>query len=835
MKKVILILFAIILLAATQGCKKHTDDPEPGPNPDPSEVIIADNTKVMDLETRAAISQIDTTNFTFTFTGETTLLSQLKTGDILVDSASEFARYGYLRKVTGIQSAKGQTTVTTAPAGLTEAILQGSIDFNSGRLRTDQIDRVELAEGVTLKTSRETDFTVFDMDYDMTFGSGNDKITVEGNTSLDIEIFFKFDWDYCVLCAPPEVEVTLFESGVELNQSASVNVASQYGANIENRIPVATFYFEPWTFTIGPVPVVFVPKVELFIEVDGSLTAEFSTGATEAFSGRLGSRYTSDDGWSMIKEKTFSFDYYPPQMDVSAHVDAGAGPEVSLMLYGVAGPYTNVTSCISLDAELHNGTNNWDMEYKVGVKAEAGIKIDVMLFEDEWGKSICLFEQTLMHLDNEPMETGIFFESPVDDSWLALGSQTTLKARVTGAAPSSVEFLVDGEVIGSLSNEPWELTWDTQPAGYGDHTLVVNDIIGGQVIASDTIHIRLLNAVWEIIDLSNLNQSEQTINHDVFFSGSDEGWMVGGSGYGIDGYMLHTTNGGRSWTNIAPDNFFVALMQIVFLNNNEILARAFDGKIYSSLTWAPLTYHINNEEIGYTYDNFDVNSFDITSDGNLIAVGNYYNSENYTIHVARAASGEFKPLLNNFTQIPYYYDDMPSAPYVYFRNNKGIVFNLKDQGNPLRQYIMLSDDGGFSWENMTLNASGITRDDDIYGAFFLNEQKGWLVGRESQGYAVVLRTEDGGASWEKFTAEEVYGFGSVWFLSTKEGYATVNAIDMGDEIHVKLYHTLDGGETWDPISLVHTIHPMKKVFFKGPYLGFTVGGGSDTYRFTVAK
>lgn len=835
MKRLFIILLSIGLLAALQGCKKQKDEPDPQPDPQTHEVIIADNTKVMDMETRGAISSLDTTNFTFTFSGETDLLNGLKTGDILVDSASEFARYGYLRKVTGIQSSKGQTIVTTAPAGLTEAVLQGSIKFSSGRLRTDRIARMEVADGVTLKTERGTDFTVFDMDYDMTFGSGNDKITVQGTTSLEMEVFFNFDWDYCLLCAPPEVEVTLFESGVELNQNASIDVTSQYGATIEQRTAVATFYFDPWTFTIGPVPVVFVPKVELFIGIDGRLTAEFSTGASESFTGRLGSRYTSDDGWSMIKEKTFSYDYYPPQMDVSAQIEANVGPEVSLMLYGVAGPYTNVTSCAKLEAELHAGTSNWDLDYKVGVKAEAGIKIDVLLFEDEWGKSICLFEQSLMHLENEPMETGVFFESPTDGNWLALGSQTDLIVRVTGATPSKIEFLVDNELIGSVTSEPWMLSWNTGDAGYGQHTLIVHDIIGGNIVASDTITISLLNATWEIVDMSYLGQSNETENNDVFFSGSDEGWMVGGTGYGYGGYMLHTTDGGQNWEKISPtDNFQETYEKILFLNDNELLVRTLTGRVITTVTWNDIYWQSSPPgDGGKTFENFDVKDIAISGTGNLVATGNYLNEEAYKIKLASASSGDYQP--GAVFDIPYYYHDIPAKPRIVFRNNKGIVFNLKDQGNALHQYIMITNNGGDSWENLQLNAPGITRDDDLYGGFFLDESNGWLVGRESQGFAVVLRTNDGGTSWEKFYMEDADSFGSVWFISTKEGYATVNVIDMGDEIHVKLYHTQDGGENWEPVPLTQTMMALKKVFFKGPYLGFAVGQGSDTFRFTVAK
>lgn len=824
------IVFGIFIIPI--GCKKDPK-PNPEPSPDTTAIIISELTKVIDSETRNAISNLDTTDFTFTFNNSTEVVSNLKVGDILVDSGSNLARYGYLRKVKKIDSSKGEVVVTTEPAGLTEAILQGSIRFNSGKLKTSQIQRMELADGVSLKTLKNSDFTVFDMDYDMEFGSGQNKLTVEGNTSLSIEVFFNFDWDYCILCAPPEVEVTLFESGVALDQSASINVTSQNGATLPaTRIPIATYYFEPWTFAIGPIPVVFIPKIQLFVEVDGSVTAEFSTGASESFSGRLGTKYTSDDGWGTIKEKTFTYDYYPPNLDLSAQVEANVGPEVSLMLYGVAGPFTNVTACSLLDAELHTDSGNWDLDYKVGVKAEVGVRIDILIFEDSTKIDFCLFEQSLMHLENEPLENGVFFESPVDGHWLAMGSQVNLKARVTGATPSAIEFYVDDNLITSLSSEPWEYVWDTQSTEYGEHSLIARDIINGEIVASDTITISLLDAKWEIIDLSSLNQNNETINYDVFFSSSNEGWMTGGTAYGFDGYMLHTTDGGTNWEKISPTGVDapITLQKIIFLNEGEILAKTMADKVITSNGWNGLVYSTGSD-FAYTYEDFEVSDFALTNNGYIAATGNHYNDEAYKIYMAKAVSFNFEPASE--VDIPYYYNDNPTKPKIYYRNTKGIVYNLKDQGNPLKQFIMLNDGSG--WQSMTLNATGITRDDDIYGAFFLDEYKGWMVGHESQGFAFVIKTEDGGLNWEKINVENAYNFGSIWMLGTEEGYATVNAYDGGDLETNKLYHTQDGGYTWEAEGISQTILPMKKVFFRGPYLGFCVGQGAETYRFTVGK
>ncbi len=90
MKKTLLLIILAIILIPT-GCKKKEEPkPEP-PKPNTGEVIVADNTKVMDLTTRQAIASIDTANYTFVFNTETDFVKNLKVGDILVDSTSDKA------------------------------------------------------------------------------------------------------------------------------------------------------------------------------------------------------------------------------------------------------------------------------------------------------------------------------------------------------------------------------------------------------------------------------------------------------------------------------------------------------------------------------------------------------------------------------------------------------------------------------------------------------------------------------------------------------------------------------------------------------------------------
>ena len=839
MKKFLLIFMLGMILIPT-GCKKKTPaqpDPEPQISHDP---IVADNAKVMDLATREAISNIDTTNFTFTFSGETDLLNNLKVGDVLVDSCSDKAQYGYLRKVTSIEGGKGNKVVHTEQAKLFDVLYQGSIDFNSGKLTRNRISKIVLAKGVTLRQNKNTDFTVFDFNYDMQLGSGTNTFTLQGNTTLSMDVFFAFDW-HCDCLPTPSIEVDKFETGIELNQSASINLLSQAGATLSTgTVKLASYYFEPWVFSIGPIPVVFVPKVDLIMHADGTVSAEFSTGASEDFDGRLGIRYVPstvqpplppNDGWEPIAEAPYSYNYYPPNLQLSANAEAHVGPEASLLLYGIIGPFTNFTGCIQLDADAVTGTNNWNLDFNVGVNAEVGVEIDILNFQQRASIEKCLFKQNLMHLDNEPMGTGIFFEHPHDGYKYSLGSTMTIKARVTGETPSRVDFILDGNLLGSDTDEPYQYEWNTSTSTHGQHTLIVNDVKDENVIASDTVTISLLNSTWEVVDLSDLGLNNETINYDVRFINNENGWIAGGSAYGLWGYLLHSEDAGQTWQNIAPADFLYTIKKLAFLGaegGDGLIIRTSGNYVFQVPDWSHYYgFYDNDDNWINTFDGGEVFDIAISPTGYLEAIYKPYNESVYQI-VSVETSTHYAI---SSIDIPH----NKSVPKIYFQNLKGIVYNLTTNSNPLRQYIMISNDGGDSWETKTLNASGITPEDDINGAFFITDEHGWLVGKESQGGAAVLITNDGGDTWEKVIAANANSFSSVEFITNNEGYATDKTMNLENHTDYKLFHTQDGGYTWEPVEIVYTQLPMFKVDFIGPYLGYAVGEGAETYRFTFEK
>lgn len=101
-----------------------------------------------------------------------------------------------------------------------------------------------------------------------------------------------------------------------------------------------------------------------------------------------------------------------------------------------------------------------------------------------------------------------------------------------------------------------------------------------------------------------------------------------------------------------------------------------------------------------------------------------------------------------------------------------------------RGHVLLSDDQGESWRQ----AETVPTRAMLTGAYFHDEKLGWAVGHD----AVILRTRDGGETWERlyYAPEEERPFLDVWFKDAVNGFA-IGAYGF-------FLATADGGDTWSP-------------------------------------
>ena len=98
-----------------------------------------------------------------------------------------------------------------------------------------------------------------------------------------------------------------------------------------------------------------------------------------------------------------------------------------------------------------------------------------------------------------------------------------------------------------------------------------------------------------------------------------------------------------------------------------------------------------------------------------------------------------------------------------------------------RGIVLYSDDQGRNWTQVQVPASA-----NLTAVCFVDELHGWAVGHDE----VILRTEDGGLSWERthYNPDANRPLLDVWFANAQRGLA-IGA-------YGAFYSSSDGGRTW---------------------------------------
>ena len=811
-----LCLFGLILLAS---CKKDKDDKEPVSS---TETIIGENTKALDNSARAAIASIDTSAFTFTVNSGTDFFTNLKEGDIVVDSSSALAPHGYLRKVTHIEDQNGSKLIHTEQAALYEAIPQAHFNFTTGNLKMSHLKSAKLAKGVALKSTKATQFRAFEFDFDNQFGTAENGIYVNGNSYFDINFFWEFKWSLVADELPP-FEVDLLEAGIEFNQGGSILVEGTGTYDDKAKFLFASMEFSDWNIMVGPVPLVFTPTVNFYIGVDGNITSEITTGATETFNNRLGIRYDGD--WSGIGTSDFDKTFIVPSISANATVEAWVGPEASLMLYGLAGPKVGLKAYTKLTGEVLPN-QNFNVNFDMGIKGTAGVKLtvfDVVLMD----KEIEIFDVpfNLYHIEDSPIEESISITSPIPDANLPLGEDLEVLTYYTGPDPQKVLLYFDGNQVLEDTDAPFEFTLPTSSYTTGAHQLKVKAVYADHELESDVLNISLVTAGW---DIYNLNQEIGNLPmfmslEDVFIYDETHVWASTGLSTGV---IFFSNNGGDSWSKINDGSQVGNMTPATYTSTQR--GFAFDGSYNFVYT----------EDGGYNWKD----DYPIPYQG-VHLIGNSGSSSSdlimYVWDGSKPGLAYYNSSMHEVVDTLFFsnhgydsFDDNHLAPPAMVMNATGLfVPNLRPTGSTTHKLGIVN---GSSIQTVDVGLSG---DDFIVDLFFLNETEGWL----SSNYNFLFKTTDGGQSWiQIFSGAGIAGGrdSKLCFVDAVTGYWTDSYTGT---MKSKLYKTIDGGNTWEAIPEFVRIEGMADVKFLGSNLGFAVGGGLmddngyKIYRYTMSE
>jgi hypothetical protein len=364
-------------------------------------------------------------------------LKSIHVNDIIVSDRGQ----GLLRRVVEIRQSGSEITLLTDPAAITDAIEQGGISFTRTLSVTDVRSFEPAAQGIELTAGRagpeSFDIRVPDVviyDHDGNLATTWDQVRADGDITLKIDFAFQMSIEHFSL------EHFLFQQTTDADSHLKLKSAIAL-VSLDAKHEIAQFRFSPITFWIGVVPVVFTPVLKVNVGARGKVSAQVEFEFTSHSQARYGLSCDAGSGWAPISEQSTTYEAVAPHLNLECRAQGYFGPQLELMLYGVAGPFMN--AYLYGEAEVTPLEDPW---WKLwgGVEVGGGAKLEIFshLIANYEKPDIIQFRTLIMQASEPPVGT---IRGLVRD---AISNQPLAGARVTVYSGTQTVYWGDTDATG---------------------------------------------------------------------------------------------------------------------------------------------------------------------------------------------------------------------------------------------------------------------------------------------------------------------------------------------------------------------------------------------------
>lgn len=345
------------------------------------DVIIPTTTKVLDQSTMQNLSDVSGDGSTFTFDQSTPQLASLSSGDVIVAGITNFTPDGALRKVTGVSEIGNETVVYTAQATLVDAIEKGTIELTKTLTPNDISSASALKRGVTLIVKKlqtpETqapdgfyvdikDVVLYDEDGNL--GTTYDQIKANGSISINPSFNFNVEIEDSQLKQLSFINTTTESARLELKAEIEI-------LDIHRKEEVVLYKFKPIIIWIEFVPVWITPVLTVIVGLDGEVSSGITTSVSQDATLTAGLTYDNGTLSPIIDLTASNFQFDSLSLfKAECSVKGFIGPQLSLLIYGVIGPYAEIDGYLELVADLLSSP--W-WELYGGIDASIGVKFKI--------------------------------------------------------------------------------------------------------------------------------------------------------------------------------------------------------------------------------------------------------------------------------------------------------------------------------------------------------------------------------------------------------------------------------------------------------------------------
>lgn len=274
---------------------------------------------------------------------------------------------GFIGKIHDVTLSNGAVYISAEPASLAEVFASADISFvkhltdTSGAVAqyTSAVSRKLSVPAVSGNVEQGFFFKVDNL----SLGEG---LRIDGTVLVDPTVEFN-----CTIDAHQLVALRFVN-----HISATENLFVRAGLTETVRAKVL-FPGPPLpriTVYAAGFPVVITPKLEPVIGADGRVFLGTTTGITDSFQSAAGIDYR-DGNWTTVHTYENSFGFDPPRLSAALNVKFYAGTQLTLLAYGIAGPYLTIDAFGNLDADVFR-TPWWQLY--AGLEASAGAELRIL-------------------------------------------------------------------------------------------------------------------------------------------------------------------------------------------------------------------------------------------------------------------------------------------------------------------------------------------------------------------------------------------------------------------------------------------------------------------------
>jgi photosystem II stability/assembly factor-like uncharacterized protein len=394
---------------------------------------------------------------------------------------------------------------------------------------------------------------------------------------------------------------------------------------------------------------------------------------------------------------------------------------------------------------------------------------------------------------------------------------------------NSIGFIVgnNGYVLKTINNGN---DWSIVNIGVTDNLNTVN------IISEDTIIISSSNKLIKSFDGGNNWQSIDILSNVVnrtFFINSKTGHAACN-----EGKIMKTTDGGENWyitesVSVTPSNFFT----IYFIDSNTGFASREHFDILKTTdggeTWTEIP---NTSDAIYSFFFLDDQNGFISGDGGVIfktvnggtswewagfQTGRIDATTIYALHFIDKSTGFAVGMRGVILKTTDGGQTWSTYSQLYTRINQ-ITFTSDSVGYFLAKKIYKTTDKGNTWDTLSTGVVDYSYHHFSYiSGCFLSQDTFFVIADDGY-YSVVLKTENGGQTFEKLKIS-IYSSrsNSIFFVNKYVGY--INFYDSG--VGNYIYKTVDGGKNW----ILHSSQVIDQIYFVNENTGFGLKYG-DLYR-----